>query len=78
MRTDFNVRIVRCSLSGAWWRHFVGQVIHVFAVDQYGYWTRDTGDMHLSQWIVPTDTEEIPGSAPAKYDKVGAPFDEPL
>ena len=59
MKASFTTKILKCSTPGAWWEGYVGETIHVFAVDERGYWTRDTGDMHLSQWIVPGDTEHI-------------------
>ena len=45
------VRINRCSCHWAWYKDRVGQEVSVFAVDSYGYWTRDTGPMRCSQWI---------------------------
>lgn len=49
------VKIERCSQHGAWWSEHVGKTVDVFAVDGYGYWTRDTGPMRLSQWIACED-----------------------
>lgn len=53
------VQIVRCSHPGAWWGKYIGRIITVLRVDDYGYWTRDTnepGAYPFLQWIKPEDT----------------------
>lgn len=70
------VWIGRCTSPSAWYKDRIGDIVSVFAKDSYGYWTRDTGPMRLSQWIREEDAVPVgagldvsrPIPAPQKQD----------